>query len=286
MIISEELTLREKQVYHYSRQTGATTAVVSSLYQGNTFEKYSSLMSEVVSSHDSFALQNKFDYLLYDDTINKENNLYREDINLADVCLGMNKWLVIDHALKTYEKVLFVDYDSVFISDNIIKLNHDTILSPIPGSSYHDSVFLLLYLMYKNISFENLVEYTHKEKYNSGFMLISRGFFKIDDVHEFIEFAYKIYKGGYTDSWIGIHDFDYSNISSMSKTTLTPFDEVFLMYLIIKNRTIPEYFDTKLYNVYDKNIVNNETVHVHFCVDKPQFFEFFQTGVEGWKEKK
>ena len=65
MITYEELTLREKQVYHYSRQTGATTAVVSSLYQGCLYEKYASIMPEVISSHDNFALQNNFDYLLY-----------------------------------------------------------------------------------------------------------------------------------------------------------------------------------------------------------------------------
>ena len=106
-------------MYHYSRQTGATTAVVSSLYQGCLYEKYASIMPEVISSHDNFALQNNFDYLLYNDIINQDNNLYREDhVNLADICLGMNKWLVIDHALKTYEKVLFVDYDSVFISSS------------------------------------------------------------------------------------------------------------------------------------------------------------------------
>lgn len=271
-------------MYHYKRQENNKIAVVSSLYKGYAYDRYMNNIDKVIESHDSFAKHNGFDYLLYDDTINESSNLYRDNINLADLCLGINKWYVISHALETYEKVLFVDYDSVFIKNNIIDVSHDITLSPLNGSSYHDSVFLLLYLLYKEVPYKLLCDNTTANKFNSGFMLISRDFFTTAQVDEFVEYAYELYMSD-DDNWLGMCDFDYSRIKDITKTTLTPFDEVFLMYLIISNNTCPTFFNTEEYNVYDANNITDITAHIHFCVDKEQFFNFFDIGVKGWKNE-
>lgn len=269
----------EKFLHHKNTNNG-NIAVVSILHHGHLYNKYINYIDKVIHNHKTFADVNGFDYFLFNSEINDEYNLYDKDFNGPDICLGMSKWYAINHLFKNsdYYGILFVDYDSCFLKFENFKVPQHTCLSPVHGTPYYDAVFLLYYCLAKGITYKTFADNTRARKYNSGFMFIDRDFFNECELDDYVRFSKQVFYdvNKNTDTWISQGNFDYTNIMNHTNITLTPFDEVFLMYNIIKNNYEPiDIFDTETYNVNNLNKVTDKTQHIHFCTDKLQFFDYY-----------
>lgn len=279
----------------------SSVALVSSLYEGNMYRQYIGYVDQVIENHTRFSDYNEMPYYLMNGTT---NSLYGLDVGWkTDMLLGMNKWFAMYHLFQitTHDKLVFVDYDSAFLKNEKIDTFEPGVtgLSPIHGSPYYDSVFLLLYCMYTGMSYESLIEHTDSSKYNSGFMIIDRSFFDKIQLDKFVDFAVDIHerKAMGERSWVSMHNFDYGNINDTTSTTLTPFDEVWLMHHVASIGANSIRNIDQRYNVNNiDRVVDGETVHVHFCTDKSQFFEFYETTthkeiftninkLKAWKDK-
>jgi hypothetical protein len=266
---------------HFSSISGNKFAVVSILHHGHLYDRYVKHLDQVVNNHKSFADANNFDYFLYNSEINQIEKLHDENFNGPDICLGMSKWFAINHLFENtdYQGVLFVDYDSCFLNFENFKIPEYTCLSPVYGTPYYDAVFLLYYCLAKGVTYTDFVNNTRAHKYNTGFMFVSRNFFNKSDLTDFVDFSKKVYDtvNDKKDTWISQGSFDFSDIMNHTNLTLTPFDEVFLMYNLIKYSHEPiGLFDTEIFNVNNMDIISDKTQHVHFCTNKEQFFEYYE----------
>lgn len=266
---------------HYKNVNGGKIAVVSILHHGHIYDRYMKYIDQVIDNHTTFANNNSFDYFLFNSQVNHEYNLQLDNFNGPDICLGMSKWYAINHLFENtdYQAVLFVDYDSCFLKFDNFRVPDDLCLSPVYGTPYYDAVFLLYYCLANGITYQQFIQNTKARKYNTGFMYVTRDFFTKTELDKFVDFAKHVYSQceNRDDTWIAQGNFDYSNIMNHTNLTLTPFDEVFLMYNIIKNNHEPiNIFDTDVYNVNNMDIVTDQTQHVHFCTDKSQFFDYYE----------
>lgn len=261
--------------YEQPETTNGKIAMLSSLYKGYHYNTYKKYRSRVIANHKAFADYNGLDYYMANDNI---NTLY-DFKDIPGYFLGINKWYAMDHLLSIgYDKVLFVDYDSVFLKNKSIDLTSECKLSPVYGTPYYDSVYLLYYCMYKGITFDQFYNNTNPYKFNSGFMLIGRQFFNREDVDEFVYFGRNVIDGILSEkktTWMDMCNVNYENIMDHTNTTVTPFDEVFLMYKYISNTSHCDLFDTKRYNINRNSLVDENTEHIHFCVNKHEFEEYW-----------
>ena len=180
---------------HHSTLNGGEIALVSILHHGHLYNKYVNYIDKVIENHNTFASVNNFDYLLFNSEINNEYNLYDDNFNGPDICLGMSKWYAINHLFKhtNYKAVLFVDYDSCFLQFQELKIPQSSCLSPVYGTPYYDAVFLLYYCLAKGITYNEFVKNTRAHKYNSGFMFVTKDYFDEQELNDFVTFSKQVF---------------------------------------------------------------------------------------------
>jgi hypothetical protein len=228
-------------------------------------------------SHESFARFNGWDYMILGDEINEIYGLNQWRNTWVDAtahCLGMNKWYATDWAFKHrgYEQILFVDFDSKFLKNELLDLGEaDLKLYKMIMSPYYDSFWFLYYCMHKGIKLEQLNN-ALPYKFNSGFFKTTPGFVTQDDMDDFVDVACNtvadiMFKR--KNGWMNLHNVELHRINEMHNTTVTPFDEVFLAYqVMIKSPTV-EYFPYT-FNVNNADLITEDTAHIHFCTNKEE----------------
>jgi len=249
--------------------------MMTCLYKGHLYDLYREYSADIVRSHEEFAQFNNWDYFVMGDEI---NNIYRleswrdTNIDARCDCLGMNKWYAMNWVFENtdYDEILLIDFDSKFIYNTALDLGDcDIKATYLTLSPYYDTVWFLYYCMYRGVTFEQLNQAV-PNKFNTGFIKVRRGFFTQEDLDNFVDFACQTLsdvKYSERKSWIHMSNADMGRIHEIHNTTLTPFDEVFLVYQIMKQHPVIEPFD-KRFNVNRTELVESNTAHVHFCVNK------------------
>ncbi len=249
--------------------------MITCLYQGHLYDLYRQYSSDIVRSHEEFARFNNWDYLVIGDEINNIYGLesWRDtNIDARCDCLGMNKWYAMDWVFENtdYDEILLVDFDSKFIYNTELNLGDcDIKATHLTLSPYYDTTWFLYYCLYKNVPFEQ-INRAVPFKFNTGFIKVRRGFFQRSDLDEFVDFACRTLnnvKYNERKSWIDMSNADMARIHETHNTTLTPFDEVFLVYQIMQQEPTIEEFD-KRFNINSTDLMDRDTAHVHFCVNK------------------
>lgn len=257
--------------------------MVSCLYEGHYYDLYKAHSADISLSHQNFSDYNNWDYLVLGDEINDIYGLASWKDTWIDArcdCLGMNKWYAINWVFENfdYDSILMVDFDSKFLKNEYLDLgNSDLKFTKLSWSPYYDSVWFLYYCLYKGVSFETLSA-APPFKYNTGFFKINRGLFSRHDLDDYVDFACKtlsqVRYGQERNSWIHMSNADMARIQEIQNTTLTPFDEVFAVYHLMTKTPAYEFFDDR-YNVNNAALVNENSVHVHFCTNKEHDIKYF-----------
>lgn len=251
--------------------------LLTCLYNGHLYDLYKKYSQDIVSSHERFATFNNMDYIIIGDEINEIYGLVNWKNTGVDArcdCLGMNKWYAMHWIFENtdYEHILLVDFDSKFLKMKKLMLDNNTLtLSKLTCSPYYDSVWFLYYCLFKGITFEQIAQ-TFPFKANTGFIKVSRGFFTIEDLDNFVDFACKTLSEvrylADKRSWIHMSDADMGSINNTINTTLTPFDEVFLVYQMMVSKPSYSFFNNKEYNINNASSVTTDSIHIHFCTNK------------------
>ena len=270
----------DNSYYHTSSTgSGSRIALVSMLHRGHIYDRYLKLMPQVVHNHSTYAAHNNWDYFLFNDLLVEQKLAHGYDFNIPDVCLGIFKWYAVHHVLSTgdYDGVLFVDYDSVFLRLTRPQLGDTSVFSPVSGTPYYDPVFLLYYCWAKGVNYSDFVAQSMARKYNTGFMYVTPEFSDLHSLDEFISFVSRVHQQitSGESTWIAQGNLDYSRIQQHHNFSVAPFDEVYLMHRIISESHEPvAIWDPTVYNINNIHAVTPESVHLHFCTHKEQFFDY------------
>jgi len=256
-------------------QRNSKTLLLTCLYRGHLYNLYEQYSDDIVRSHAEFAQHNGFDYAVAGDEINDIYGLteWRDTrIDARCDCLGMNKWYAMHHMFERYgyDEILLVDFDSKFLRNTDIDLGDTDIkMTRLTDSPYYDSVWFLYYCIHRGVTTQQL-ETAPPYKGNTGFIKVHRDFFTLQDLDDFVDFSCRTLsnvKFGERTGWMGMHNADMARIHEIGNTTLTPFDEVFLVYQIMTTGAGVEYFD-KRWNVNNVDLLKPDSAHIHFCTDK------------------
>jgi hypothetical protein len=268
-------------ILHQSRNN-SKTLLLTCLYNGHLYDLYKKYSQDIVSSQENFAKFNGWDYAVIGDEINDIYGLTswkNTGIDARSDCLGMNKWYAMHWVFENtdYDRILLVDFDSKFLKMKTLDLDENVLtLSKLTLSPYYDSVWFLYYCLYQGITFEQ-IDNAFPFKANSGFIKVSRGFFKRQDLEEFVDFACKTLSevkfSKDKRSWIHMSDADMGAINNTVSTTLTPFDEVFLIYQMMIKKPSYSFFNRKEYNINNSSLLTDNSVHIHFCTNKEHDME-------------
>lgn len=274
-------------------------AMVCCLYKGHRYKLYKQYYNQILENHLKFANINKFDYFLFNDNLNNTIDALQDRPEFAvfpkTFCFGISKWYALDYIFKNteYTHILMIDFDTAFLKYEKINfdLSQQQILSDTGVNQYYDSVYFLYYCLVNGIEYKDFCKYTYK-KYSTGFILIRRDFFTKQNLDNFVNFACKLkkekflYDNGILKDihWIHTCDFSHKNIHDTSQTTITPYDEVFLTYQLLLNKTkFPSIFEQGKFNItgpfqWNNNLpqVSKEVTHIHFNI-KSELINFFKS---------
>lgn len=262
----------------YNNTCGSRVAVFTMFYgDSNVSELYRQHSKFIISSQESFAEYNNYDYYVLGNGVNEYYGI--TDHNLHIACLGMPKWYGSMYLFEKYDYdyVIFIDFDSIFLKNVKFSLTDtDLSLSKFTYMPYYDSLWFMYYSLYTGVSYEEFSRQP-SHKFNSGIFKIKRGTMDKSAADKYVNFA----RSKVENEKVGWDVMINTNLDALHQRPdnyLTMFDETYLQHYIITHCPSWDLIDP-VYNHADCETITPETVHLHFYADKKRLSDICDDGI-------